>query len=82
MKILKSLPSRIAGKLHDFFHRRSLSEGQSDGEAPVLQPGCIARQYAHCKDYAHCRYCGTVEQALRAGSWVKLNWRQMRGRNP
>ena len=79
MKFLEILGlSRIAGKLRALFHRRP----ESEGEAAALQPGCIARQYAHCKDYAHCRYCGTVEQALRAGSWVKLNWRQMRGRNP
>jgi hypothetical protein len=44
------------------------------------RPDCLARRYAECNDLAHCRYCSTVEQALRAASWTEHNWRRVQMR--
>ena len=68
--------SRVAEKLRGLFQGPPVSEA----EAIALHPGCIARQYAQCNDYAHCRQCGTIEQSLRAASWIEFNWRRMEGR--
>ena len=78
MKMLKKLRlSWVVEKLDCFF------EGAPVGvdESIALYPGCIARKYAGCTEYSQCRNCGTIEQALRAGSWVKLNWQRMGRRN-
>lgn len=69
--------SRVVGKLHGLVERWS----EYAGQAAVPPPGCIARQYAQCNDLAHCRYCSTVEQALRAAYWFKLKWPRVRGRH-
>ena len=58
--------NRVVGKLHGLVEKPS----EPGGQAAVPRPGCIARQYAQCNDFAHCRYCTTVEQALRAGPRV------------
>jgi hypothetical protein len=41
---------------------------------------CLARRYAECDDFAHCRYCSTVEQALRTANWVERNWPHVQAR--
>jgi hypothetical protein len=69
--------NRVVAKLHELFHTKPACTR----EDAALRPGCIARQYANCEDYAHCPHCGTVEQSLRAGSWIERNWRRMGGRD-
>ncbi len=69
--------NRVVGKLHGLVEKPS----EPGGQAAVPRPGCIARQYAQCNDFAHCRYCTTVEQALRAAYWFKLKWPRVRGRH-
>lgn len=41
---------------------------------------CLARRYAECNDFAHCRYCSTVEQALRTAGWMERNWPHVQAR--
>lgn len=73
----------ISEKLKSNRVDHGLVEQQSEHEdrAAVLRPGCIARQYAQCDDLAHCRYCTTIEQALRAAYWFKLKWPRVGGRH-
>jgi hypothetical protein len=49
----------------------------------IPRPGCLARRYAECDDFAHCRYCSPVDQALRTATWTEENWQhaQMRHRS-
>lgn len=68
-------------KLESIRADHGLVEQQSEhgDRAAVPRPGCIARQYAQCNDFGHCPYCSTIEQALRAAYWFKLQWPRVGG---
>lgn len=35
------------------------------------QRSCLARHYANCKDFGHCRHCTHFEQVLRTAWWAQ-----------
>jgi hypothetical protein len=36
--------------------------------AGPLHKDCLGYRYGHCREFSHCGYCSTIEQALRAAA--------------
>ena len=67
-------------RLKEFARRHASALLRPASSDTFPRPDCLARRYAQCNDFSHCRHCSTVEQALRTAAWVERHWPHVQAR--